>query len=84
MKDAILALLSSRKFLASSLAVISIMVLVLVGKVPAGDFVASVTALSAVLVGAIAYEDKSRNALEQERLWHDKFEEPKKGDEEAK
>lgn len=58
MIDAWKALLASRKFWVVTLALVTVTVLVALGKVTADKFVTTVSALAAVLVGAIAYEDR--------------------------
>lgn len=58
MTDAIKALLGSRKFIVVTLAILTVAVLVALGKVQAGQFVQVVAGLAAVLTGSIAYEDK--------------------------
>ncbi len=65
MKDAVLALFSSRKFLLVALVAIIGAVLVALGKLPLADYSKFVAGASMVLVAAIAHEDaaeKSRPA----------------------
>ena len=56
MKDAVVALLGSRKFLVVCLAVIAVSVLAALGKLPVADMVSTIERLAIVLVGAIAVE----------------------------
>ena len=56
MKNAIVSLLGSRKFLVTTLAVITLAGFVLAGKMPPADFLANVEKLAMVLVAAIGAE----------------------------
>jgi len=56
MKQAIAALLGSRKFLVTSLAVITLAGFVLAGKMPPADFLANVEKLAMLLVAMIGAE----------------------------
>jgi hypothetical protein len=56
MKDAVVALLSSRKFLLVCLATIVVAVLAALGKLPMSDLVSTIKQLTIVLTAAIAVE----------------------------
>lgn len=62
MLDAVKALVASRKFLITMLAVAACTVLVAIGKIAPETFVVAVSSLAAVLTAAIAHEDAAEKS----------------------